>query len=48
MTDASEINNWNIANVTNFESMFHSCPTHPEFTKVTGTWNDEGTFIPSN
>ena len=46
ITDASGINNWNITKVTNFDSMFYLCPTHPEFTKVTGTW-DGGTFTPT-
>lgn len=47
ITNASGINNWNITKVTNFELMFSGCPTHPEFTKVTGTWNDVGTFTPT-
>lgn len=47
ITDASGINNWNITKVTDFDSMFGSCSTHPEFTKVTGTWNDNGTFTPT-
>lgn len=46
ITDASGINNWNITKVTNFDRMFYLCPTHPEFTKVTGTW-DGGTFTPT-
>ena len=47
ITDASGINNWNITKVTSFNSMFSGCPTHPEFTKVTGTWDDSGTFTPT-
>ncbi len=47
ITDASGINNWNITKVTNFELMFSGCPTHPEFTKVTGTWDEGGTFTPT-
>ena len=47
LTNASEINNWNITKVTNFNSMFSGCPTHPEFTKVTGTWDESGTFTPT-
>ena len=47
ITDASGINNWNITKVTNFELMFSGCPTHPEFTKVTGTWDSDGTFTPT-
>lgn len=46
ITDASGINNWNITKVTDFVGMFYLCPTHPEFTKVTGTW-DGGTFTPT-
>ncbi|MGN1270270.1 MAG: BspA family leucine-rich repeat surface protein [Clostridia bacterium] len=44
LTDASGINDWNIVNVINFGYMFYSTPTHPEFTKVIGTWDDNGTF----
>ena len=47
ITDASGINNWNIIKVTNFDWMFGSCSTHPEFTKVAGTWDDNGTFTPT-
>lgn len=47
ITDASGINNWNITKVTSFNSMFSGCSTHPEFTKVTGTWDDNGTFTPT-
>lgn len=47
ITDASGINNWNITKVTNFDWMFSGCPTHPEFTKVAGTWDDNGTFTPT-
>ena len=43
--DASPINDWDIRNVTNFEWMFDT--THPEFTKVTGTW-ENGTFKPNS
>ena len=46
LTNASGINNWNIAKVTNFNNIFSGCSTHPEFTKVTGTW-DDGTFTPT-
>ena len=47
LRDASGINNWNVSNVTDFTEMFNYCPSHPEFTKRPGTWNN-GTFIPSN
>ena len=44
ITDASAINSWNVVNVTSFDSMFFNCSTHPEFTKVIGTWDEKGTF----
>ena len=47
LTGASGINNWDITKVESFSSMFWNCPTHPEFTKVTGTWDDGGTFTPT-
>lgn len=47
ITNASGINNWNITKVTNFNSMFSGCSTHPEFTKVVGTWDSDGTFTPT-
>ena len=47
LTDASGINNWDITKVTEFTNMFKQCSTHPEFTKVTGTWDSEGTFTPT-
>lgn len=46
LADPSAINDWNIINVQNFSGMFSSRATHPEFTKVTGSWN-YGTFIPN-
>ena len=46
MTDASAINNWNIQPTTNFKNMFCNVPTHPEFSKVPGTWDSNGTFTP--
>lgn len=48
LTDSSPINDWNISSSTNFTKMFYNTPSHPEFTKVSGTWNSEGTFTPSN
>ena len=47
LQDASAINNWNIKANANFNKMFNSSPTHPEFTKVSGTWNNNGTFVPN-
>ena len=48
LTDASAINNWNINSSIEFTKMFSQAPVHPEFTKVTGTWDSEGTFTPSS
>ena len=48
ITDASGINDWDISKVIDFTNMFLECNTHPEFTKVSGTWNEFGTFTPSN
>lgn len=47
ISDSNSINNWNIKNTANFTYMFRNVPTHPEFTKIQGTWNAQGTFIPS-
>ena len=47
LTDVSAINNWDIQKTANFSGMFAKTPIHPEFTKVPGTWNSSGTFIPS-
>lgn len=47
LIDASGINDWNIINVRNFTSMFVRASVHPEFAKVTGTWDDSGTFTPT-
>ena len=49
LSDPSAINNWNINNVSangGFDQMFYNSPSHPNFTRRSGTWND-GTFIPS-
>ena len=48
LSDTSAINDWDIRNVASgkFEHMFWDTPTHPDFTKVQGTWSD-GTFIPN-
>ncbi len=47
LSDSSAINDWNISNMATFSYMFSSSPTHPEFSKVPGTWNN-GTFTPTN
>lgn len=47
LTDASGINDWNIKSDCNFTKMFFNCSTHPNFTKVTGTWDENGTFLPN-
>ena len=48
LTDTSAINDWDISSVTNFGDMFGGCPSHPEFTKRSGTWDKYGTFKPTN
>ena len=47
LTDASAINNWDINTNCDFTKMFSLSPVHPEFTKIQGTWNENGTFTPS-
>ena len=47
LIDASGINDWNIINVRDFTYMFALSSVHPEFAKVTGTWDDNGTFTPT-
>ena len=44
LTDASAIDNWDVRNVTYFTHMFQQSATHPNFTKVNGTWSSDGTF----
>ena len=46
LVDASAINDWNINSNASFTNMFYDVQTHPEFSKVLGTWNNKGTFIP--
>lgn len=60
LTNASGINDWNLSCLesggiggwTVFQSgthhMFYNCPSHPEFTKRAGTWDSDGTFIPTD
>ena len=47
LANTSAINDWNISKVTRFTRMFSLCPSHPEFTKRAGTWDSNGTFIPT-
>lgn len=47
LADASAIDDWNIGDVTDFTEMFSRAPVHPNFTMRSGTWNNNGTFIPS-
>jgi len=47
LEDASGINNWNINASANFSEMFRYTPSHPEFTKVSGSWDSNGTFKPN-
>lgn len=48
--NVSAINDWDVTGVTNFESMFYNSKNgiHPEFSKVTGTWDSNGTFTKSS
>ena len=46
LTDASAINDWDIQPTAYYFQMFRGAPTHPEFSKVPGTWSN-GDFIPS-
>ncbi len=58
LTDASAINGWDIRGVVlgtgdesateGFNEMFLHTPVHPTFTLRPGTWNSNGTFIPSS
>ena len=58
LTDASAINGWDIRGVVlgtgdesiieGFNKMFSGTPTRPTFTLRPGTWNSNGTFIPSS
>ena len=48
LTDTSAIENWNITKVSNFNEMFFDVPVKPNFTKVSGIWDESGTFIPNN
>ena len=47
LTDASAINDWNINPSAKFTKMFANTPVHPEFTKVAGTWDAYGDFVPN-
>lgn len=47
INNASAINDWDVSNVINFKNMFYNCPSHPEFTKSSGTWV-AGTFYPAS
>lgn len=48
LNDASAINNWDISNVTDFTKMFYHTNAKPTFTRVTGTFDNNGTFIPNS
>jgi surface protein len=58
LTDVSALSNWDIRAViategsasndtNNFYQMFNNVSSHPIFTKRLGTWNSDGTFVPS-
>ena len=46
LESVNAINDWDITNVTDFSYMFYNVPVHPEFSKVSGSWNSKGTFTP--
>ena len=59
LTDASAIDDWDIGAVTatagsssssrnKFYHMFNGVSAHPNFTMRAGTWDANGTFIPSS
>ena len=43
----SGINDWDLNENARYTNMFQNAPTHPEFTKVDGTWDSNGTFTPT-
>ena len=47
LSDASAINNWDINPNAIFIRMFLDTPVQPTFSKVAGTWNSIGSFIPN-
>ena len=47
LEDAPPINDWNINSSSSFTNMFYKTTNRPTFSKVPGSWNSSGTFIPS-
>ena len=49
MTDASAIAGWNVTNSMNFTKMFKNCnrATLPTFTNLPGSWDSNGSYIPT-
>ena len=47
LVDASAIDNWNISPSSYYFHMFYNSSVHPNFTRVSGTWDAEGTFTPT-
>ena len=47
LTNTVGINSWDISKVATFAKMFGNCPSHPEFTNRSGTWDSRGTFTPT-
>ena len=45
LQDVSAINDWNISPSASFVNMFPRT-IHPEFSKVNGSWDNQGTFTP--
>jgi surface protein len=42
------ISSFNSSNVLNMKGLFYGSTIHPEFSKVSGAWDSDGTFNPSN
>ena len=47
LSNTSSINDWSISSTAIFTRMFGGTKSHPEFTKVQGTWDSAGTFTPT-
>ena len=48
LVDLSAITDWNVSRTANYNKMFFGVSTHPSFSKLEGSWDQNGTFIPSN
>ena len=47
LEDASGIEDWDISNVTSFNEMFRNTTTRPTFSRVPGTFQSNGTYVPN-